>query len=107
MNRLHCKDHTIFMLRITHAQLNRHLQIITADHTPYYNHCNRQEEETVKHHLIECPALQDAQKQLLPPNPSITNTLYTDTTQLKKTCIYHHLAQGIKSESSQPRGSDK
>jgi len=61
-------------------------------HLPY---CNRQEEETVKHHLIECPLITRSTKQLLPPNPSITN-LFGDAEQLKRASTYYYMAQGKK-----------
>ena len=91
---------TIFRLRTGHITLNKHLHRVTADHTPYCMHCNRQEEETVKHHLLDCSALKDLRKNLIPSNSSITDILYGNVEQLKRTCTFHYLAQGKKSENS-------
>ena len=45
-------------------------------------------DETVEHHLFECPALADFRAQHLPLNSTIENTLYTHSEQHGKTHTY-------------------
>lgn len=68
------------------------------DHAPYCMPFNEQEEEIVKHHLLDCSALKDLGRNLIPLN-SNTNIMYKDKEQLKKTCALHYLAQEKKSEN--------
>ena len=78
---------TIFRLRTQHVPLNSHLRRIgvTEDSSCPLCPCP---DETVEHHLFECPALADLRAQHLPPNPTIENTLYTHSEQLGKTHTY-------------------
>ena len=82
---------TIFRLRTQHIQLNDHLSRILPQHTPECRMCTHPK-ETVKHHLFECPALENLRTMLLPPRPDKWNTLYGTKQQLINTCRYHHMA---------------
>jgi len=44
--------------------------------------------ETVHHVLFDCQAMKEARKDLLPPVPSINNTLYGSAKQLQKTSYF-------------------
>jgi len=65
----------IFRLRTGHEPLNGFLRRIKKDHPARCKLCNHQH-ESVEHHLLYCPRLSDLRKKLLPPNPSISNTLF-------------------------------
>jgi ribonuclease HI len=85
------EESKIFQLRTGHCMLNKHLSRIRKDHDPACRHC-LVEEETINHHLLQCPKLTNIRKELLPPSPSIESCLYTTTEQLKKTASFHILA---------------
>ena len=92
INKLDRKDQsTIFRLRTQHIPLNKHLNRIGAIAETACPLCNHPE-ETVEHHLFYCPQLLDLRKQLLPPQPDIHNTLFSNHRQLKNTCTYHHMS---------------
>ena len=85
---------TIFQYRTGHCPVNIHLARILKDHSPYCRHC-KTEEETVEHHLLHCPALENQRKSLLPPEPTIHNCLYTTHQQLIKTCKFINYTHAI------------
>ena len=87
------EQRSIFQLRTGHCRLNQHLNRIKKDHSPICRHC-LQQEESVVHHLIECPdtRLTTLRKDYLPSDPIIQNCLYSSVEQLKKTSQYHYLA---------------
>uniref|UniRef100_A0A0B7BUJ0 RNase H type-1 domain-containing protein n=1 Tax=Arion vulgaris TaxID=1028688 RepID=A0A0B7BUJ0_9EUPU len=76
INLLQRKDQsTIFQLRTGHVGLNYHLHRINPTHLPHCRKCSHSC-ETVQHILLECPGLHKARQELLPPHPSVHNTLY-------------------------------
>ena len=82
---------TIFRLRTGHIGLNNHLSRIKKNfpsQCPLCLHPN----ETVEHHLLQCPELHDLRRQFLPAEPSIFNCLYGCQEQLEKTCKYFYHA---------------
>ena len=81
----------IFRLRTGHIQLNAHLNRTNPTHEPHCRNCSHPY-ETVSHVLFECPRLLDERKRLLPPLPSLHNTLYLSKEQLIKTCKFIRLA---------------
>ena len=92
INLLKRKDQVvIFRLRTKHVQLNSHLSRITKDHQPTCTLCGHPD-ETVKHFLFDCPVLQDLRKELLPQNPDLDNTLYSNRQQLLNTSRYFQKA---------------
>ena len=82
---------TIFRLRTQHIPLNSHLHRIGAIKEKACPLCDYQE-ETVEHHLFHCLKLNDLRLQLLPPQPSIHNTLFGTPRQLKNTCTFHYMS---------------
>lgn len=82
---------TIFQLRTGHVTLNSHLNRINPTYPPNCRHCHHPQ-ETVEHFLFECPILTLLRNTLLPPQPTITNTLYSNKEQLKRTFQYFCLA---------------
>ena len=60
-------------LRTQHGQLNSHLRRIgvTLDRSCPFCPCP---DETMEHHLFECPSLADLRAEHLPLNPTIENT---------------------------------
>ena len=68
---------TIFCIGTRHVALNSDIRRIgfTQDSSCPLCPCP---DETVEHHLFECPALADLRAQHLPPNPTI-ETLYIHT----------------------------
>ena len=82
---------TIFQWRTTHARVNFHHNRLNPQHAPLCRNCDAPY-ETVSHVLLECPSLQHLRRELLPPQPSIQNTLYGTCTQLSKTCKFIKLA---------------
>ena len=92
---------TIFRLRTGHIQLNGHLSRIKKNHPPQCPMCGYRN-ETVEHHLIYCNRLQDLRDKYLPPIPSISNTLYSDASQLRNTCSYFYFASGRRANAHVP-----
>ena len=93
----------IFRLRTGHVQLNYHLNRINPTHLPLCRNCLHPY-ETVKHILLECPGLKNERRQLLPPNPSLHNTLYAPLAQLKDTCKFYRLALTAQEQRTQQCG---
>ena len=92
INSLKRKDQVIiFRLRTTHVPLTAHLSRILKDRPPICTLCT-EEDETVKHFLIDCPALADLREVYLPKEPTLYNTLYEDTNQLEKTSKFFQMA---------------
>jgi len=52
-------------LRSRHIALNAFLHRIQAIESPECEHCERGEEETIRHYLFECPAWNTARRQLV------------------------------------------
>ena len=89
---------TIFRLRSQHAPLNSHLKrigVVTDSRCPLCP-CP---DETVAHHLFDCPTLNALRKEFLPPNPNITNTLYTNPEQLRNTHRYFVMANSRRTQA--------
>ena len=82
---------TIFRLRSEHIQLNSHLKRIGVKTSPECPLCGCLE-ETVRHHLFECSALDDLRSEYLPPKPDTANTLFGPKDILKNTHIFHVMA---------------
>ena len=77
----------IFQLRTGHSKLNYHLNRINALKSAKCRNCPYPC-ETVEHVLFECPKLQQIRQRLLPPHPSVENTLYGPSAQLRNTCKF-------------------
>jgi serine/threonine protein kinase len=77
----------LIRLRTGHAPLNRHLWSIKAAESPGCNACGRDEEETVRHFLVSCPAHEQARAVLRNKigarNASNISTLLTQRKFLK------------------------
>ena len=82
---------TIFRLRSGHSVLNNHLTRIGAKDNPLCPLCGVHD-ETVNHHLFECHALTDLRREYLPEQPDTFNTLYGTPEVLKKTHLFHVMA---------------
>jgi len=92
INRLRRKEQsTIFRLRTEHIALNNHLNRLNLTQKPNSRNCTHPF-ETVQHVLLECPTLTTERRKLLPASPTIENTLYGTTQQLKNTCKFLALA---------------
>ena len=92
INRLVRKDQcTIFQFRTTHAKVHYHLNRTNPLHLPLCRNCSAPY-ETTHHVLLECPELQSLRKKYLPPDPTISNTLYGPVAQLQNTCCFINLA---------------
>ena len=89
---------TIFRLRTTHVQLNGHLNRIKKDHSAQCRLCGHPN-ETVEHHLLHCPQLNDLRCSLLPAQPSIYNTLFCDKFQLENTCLFYYKASSRRAKA--------
>ena len=88
----------IFRLRTEHIQLNKHLNRIGVKNDARCPLCPCPE-ESVAHHLYECPALDDLRSKLLPPTPDPQNTLFGDRDQLQMTAKYHVMANGRRAKA--------
>ena len=89
---------TIFRLRSQHAPLNSHLKrigVVTDSRCPLCP-CP---DETVAHHLFECPTLDDLRIEFLPTKPDIANTLYANPDQLRKTHRYFVMANSRRTRA--------
>ena len=74
----------IFQFRTGHCKLNSHINRFNPFHPPQCRRCIHPY-ETVHHVLIDCQAMKETRKALLPPVPSIDNALYGQAKQLQKT----------------------
>jgi len=102
VNQLERKDQVIiFRLRSEHIQLNQHLNMIRVRNNANCPLCPCTE-ESVAHHLYDCPALGDLRAEYLPLNPDPQNTLYGEGEQLKLTCKYHVMANGRRAQAHWP-----
>jgi ribonuclease HI len=100
MKLLKRKDQSlVFQLRTGHAPVNQHLNRINPILKPNCRHCQKQM-ETVDHILLHCSRLSASRSQYLPLNPTIANTLYTNTTQLQKTCTFVREAMGCQERTT-------
>ena len=82
-----------FISRTQHVPLNSHLRRIGVTENSSCPLCLCPD-ETVEHHLFECPALADLWANHLPPNPTIENTLYTHSEHLGKAHTYLVMSSG-------------
>ena len=99
VNQLERKDQVIiFRLRSEHIQLNQHLNMIRVRNNANCPLCPCTE-ESVAHHLYDCPALGNLRAEYLPLNPDPQNTLYGEGEQLKLTCKYHVMANGRRAQA--------
>ena len=89
---------TIFRLRSQHVPLNSHLKRIGAVADSRCPLCPCPD-ETVAHHLFDCPTLGDLRTKLLPQNPNIANTLYTNPEQLRNTHTYFVMANSRRTRA--------
>ena len=95
INQLNRRDQcNIFRLRTGHVNLNFHRNRIDPLFAPMCRHC-MYPYETVEHHLLHCDRLVELRKNLLPPNPSIENCLYSSANQLRKTSQFHIVASRV------------
>ena len=91
----------IFRLRTQHIPLNSHLNRINPEHLSLCMLCD-EPLETVEHVLFRCPKLKDIRQQLLPPLPTISNTLYSTTEQLMNTAKFLIMATGRRAKTQKP-----
>ena len=97
INNLNRQDQcTIFQFRTGHCKLNYHINRFNPEHPPLCRNCPSPY-ESVHHVLFDCQALQEIRNKLLPRNPTINNTLYGNTEQLRKTCNFVKLSFTYKS----------
>ena len=88
INNLYRSDQcNIFQFRTGHCKLNNHINRLNPFHPPQCRRCIHPY-ETVHHVLFDCQAMKEARKDLLPPVPSINNTLYGSAKQLQKTSYF-------------------
>ena len=85
----------IFRLRTKHVPLNNHLNRIKKNHPAHCPLCSFPN-ETVDHHLLQCEKLKDLRRTFLPAQPSIGNTLYCDSEQLRATCNFFRQASRLR-----------
>ena len=86
----------IFQLRTGHSKLNFNLNRFDPCYTPLCRNCPHPY-ETTEHVLFECPGLKTERDNLLPPLPTINNTLYGSKVQLNKTAKFYYLSLSSKS----------
>ena len=86
----------IFQLRTGHSKLNFSLNRFDPCYTPLCRNCPHPY-ETTEHVLFECPGLRTERESLLPPLPSINNTLYGPRSQLVNTATYYLMSLSSKS----------
>merc|ERR1712115_444619 len=86
----------IFQLRTGHSKLNYSLNRFDPCYTPLCRNCPHPY-ETTEHVLFECQGLRTERESLLPPQPSITNTLYSSKTQLNNTAQFYYMSLTSKS----------
>ena len=97
INNLNRQDQcTIFKFRTGICKLNYHINRFNPEHPPLCRNCPSPY-ESVHHVLFDCQALQEIRNKLLPRNPTINNTLYGNTEQLRKTCNFVKLSFTYKS----------
>ena len=89
---LNRKDYcNIFRLRTTHTTLFDHRNRFDPLIAPMCRHCGYHR-ETVEHHLLQCRALTELRRELLPKSPNIENCLYGNRAQLERTAKFHVMA---------------
>ena len=86
----------IFQLRTGHSKYNFNLNRFDPLYTPLCRNCTHPY-ETTEHVLFECPGLRREREQLLPPSPTINNTLYGSKNQLVNTAEFYYLSLSSKS----------
>ena len=87
---------TLFQMRTGHIPLNLHLNRINPQHPPLCRNCDYPYESTA-HVLFDCQATISLRKELLPPFPTIENSLYGCPDQLKNTCnfVRNHMLKRV------------
>ena len=96
INALSRRDQSlIFRLRTQHVPLNNHLNRIKKNHPAKCPLCDYPN-ETVEHHLLHCENLKDLRRAFLPAQPTIGNSLYSDSEQLRATCNYFRQATRLR-----------
>ena len=85
----------IFRLRTQHVPLNNHLNRIKKNHPAKCPLCDYPN-ETVEHHLLHCENLKDLRRTFLPAQPTIGNSLYSDSEQLRATCNFFRQASRLR-----------
>ena len=96
----------IFRLRTQHTLLNAHINRFQPEKEPHCPLCSYVY-ETVPHFLFHCPSLDDLRTRLLPPIPTIENTLYSDKEQLRRTFEFFSMASGRRAHAQRAAGSEK
>ena len=86
----------IFQLRTGHSKLNYHLNRFDPIHPPHCRNCTHPY-ETTEHVLFECLGLKKDREKLLPPLPTIGNSLYSSTLQLRNTAKLYYMSLSSKS----------
>ena len=86
----------IFQLRTGHSKLNFHLSRFNPCRPPHCRSCTHPY-ETTEHVLFECVGLKADREKLLPPLPTIGNTLYGSKSQLENTANFYYLSLSSKS----------
>ena len=86
----------IFQLRTGHSKLNFNLNRFDPCYTPLCRNCPHPY-ETTEHVLFECQGLKTEREDLLPPLPTINNTLYGSKIQLNKTAEFYYMSLSSKS----------
>ena len=96
INKMNRADQSlIFQLRTGHSRLNSHINRINPMIPPNCRNCDAPY-ETTQHVLLECTGSRALRKELLPPMPTIQNTLYSSINQLESTCKFVRLALALK-----------
>ena len=86
----------IFQLRTGHSKLNYHLNRFDPIHPPHCRNCPHPY-ETTEHILFECLGLKADREKLLPQFPTIGNSLYGSTSQLRNTAKLYYMSLSSKS----------
>ena len=86
----------IFQLRTGHSKLNFSLNRFDPCHPPHCRSCTHPY-ETTEHVLFECLGLKTDREKLLPPSPTIGNTLYGSRSQLENTAKFYFKSLSSKS----------
>ena len=96
----------IFRLRSKHIPLNAHLNRFQPQREPLCTLCPHPY-ETVAHILFDCPNLEDLRSILLPPSPTVENTLYCKKEQLQRTCKFFIMVSDRRAQAQMIAGSEQ
>ena len=86
----------IFQMRTGHSKLNFYLNRFDPIHPPHCRNCTHPY-ETTEHVLFECLGLKKDREKLLPPLPTIGNSLYGSASQLRNTAKLYYMSLSSKS----------